>query len=149
MRLTARQLNRATLSRQLLLRRESLGVVDAVHRVVALQAQEPASPYLALWNRLAGFDPADLDRAFADHAIVKATADADHAARGGHAPTTRPSTKRCSGRLRAARLSDRRFTSDRRCRVADADALMPEVLEFAASRGRTPTWRPGSTSGSA
>src|SRR5207247_7818759 len=72
-RLTARQLNRATLGRQLLLRRKRLGVVEAARRVVALQAQEPASPYIALWNRLTDFDPADLDRAFADHAIVKAT----------------------------------------------------------------------------
>ena len=62
--LTARQLNRATLARQLLLRRERLGVVEAVHRVVALQAQEPASPYLALWNRVKGLDPADVDAAF-------------------------------------------------------------------------------------
>lgn len=36
MRLTASGLNRATLARQLLLRREPLGVVDAVRRVVAL-----------------------------------------------------------------------------------------------------------------
>src|SRR6188474_2755738 len=71
--LTPRQLNRATLARQLLLRREPLGVVDAVRRIVAVQAQEAASPYIALWNRVAGFDPADLDAAFADHAVVKAT----------------------------------------------------------------------------
>ncbi len=44
--MTAQALNRATLGRQLLLQRESLGVADAVRRVVALQAQEPASPYL-------------------------------------------------------------------------------------------------------
>ncbi len=36
MRLTARRLNRATLARQLLLRREPLGVAEAVRRVVAL-----------------------------------------------------------------------------------------------------------------
>ena len=42
--LTARGLNRATLARQLLLGRERLGPVEAVHRVMALQAQEPASP---------------------------------------------------------------------------------------------------------
>jgi winged helix DNA-binding protein len=48
-------------------------VVDAVRRVVALQAQAAASPYLALWNRLDRFDPADLDAAFADQAVVKAT----------------------------------------------------------------------------
>lgn len=34
-------------------------MVGAVHRVVALQAQEAASPYLALWNRIADFDPAE------------------------------------------------------------------------------------------
>jgi hypothetical protein len=66
MSLTHRRLNRATLGRQLLLRREPLDVRDGAHRVVALQAQEAASPYLALWNRLAPFDPADLDTAFAD-----------------------------------------------------------------------------------
>ena len=60
----ARGLNRATLARQLLLRRERLRWV-AVHRLLALQAQEPASPYLALWNRVDGFDPADLDKAYA------------------------------------------------------------------------------------
>ena len=71
--LTPRQLNRATLARQLLLEREPLGVVDAVRRIVAVQAQEAASPYIALWNRVAGFDPADLDAAFAEHSVVKAT----------------------------------------------------------------------------
>ena len=73
MSLTARQLNRATLDRQLLLRREPVEVAEAVRRVVALQAQAAASPYLALWNRLADFDPAALDAAFADRAVVKAT----------------------------------------------------------------------------
>ena len=73
MRLTARRLNRATLARQLLLRREPLEVAEAVRRVVALQAQEAASPYLALWNRLAPFDPACLDAAFAGHEVIKAT----------------------------------------------------------------------------
>ena len=56
--ITARELNRATLARQLLLERAALSVADAMWRVVALQAQQPASPYVALWSRLAGFDPA-------------------------------------------------------------------------------------------
>jgi len=73
MTLTAGQLNRATLGRQMLLRRERSGVADAVRRLLALQAQEPASPYLALWNRLADFDPGDLDAAFADRTVVKAS----------------------------------------------------------------------------
>lgn len=73
MALSARGLNRATLARQLLLRRERLAVEDAVHRVVALQAQSPASPYLALWNRVGGFDAGDLDAAYAEYTVVKAS----------------------------------------------------------------------------
>ena len=60
MKLTAGQLNRATLERQRLLRREPLDVVEAVRAVCGLQAQSPASPYLALWNRVAQFDAAQL-----------------------------------------------------------------------------------------
>ena len=71
--LTNRQLNRATLARQMLLRRQRSSVVEAVRRIVAVQAQEPASPYVALWNRVSRFRPADLDAAFAEHAVVKAT----------------------------------------------------------------------------
>jgi len=58
--------------RQGLSSRRPLEVADAVRSVLALQAQEPAAPYLALWNRIDGFDADDLDRAFADGAIVKA-----------------------------------------------------------------------------
>jgi hypothetical protein len=130
MRLTARRLNRATLGRQLLLRREPLDVVDAVRRVVALQAQEAASPYLALWNRLATFDPADLDAAFADHAVVKATLlrVTLHAV---HAQDYPAFHNAMLPSLRASRLGDRRFTTTG-LSVADADALVPHLLEFAA-----------------
>lgn len=72
-RLTVRQLNRATLARQLLLERADLDVVTAAERIAGLQAQEPASPHIGLWTRLAGFEPADLDRALAERAVVKAT----------------------------------------------------------------------------
>ncbi len=130
MALTARQLNRATLARQLLLRRESLSVVEAVHRVVALQAQEPASPYVALWNRLVAFDPADLDRAFADHAVVKATLMriALHAVDAADYPAFHEAMQPS---LRASRLFDRRFTGTG-LTAADADALVEPLLAFAA-----------------
>ena len=59
--------------RQGLSSRRPVGVTDAVRSVLALQAQEPAAPYLALWNRIDDFDPSDLDRALADGAIVKAS----------------------------------------------------------------------------
>ena len=52
--LTQRELNRATLARQLLLDRGQLPVAEAVARLCGLQAQEPAPPYLALWTRLSG-----------------------------------------------------------------------------------------------
>ncbi len=69
--LSARQLNRATLARQLLLERASLDVVSATERIAGLQAQEPASPHIGLWTRLAGFEPGHLDRALAERSVVK------------------------------------------------------------------------------
>jgi hypothetical protein len=134
MSLTARQLNRATLGRQLLLHRERLGVADAVRRIVAVQAQEPASPYLALWNRLVDFDPADLDAAFADRAVVKASLIrlTLHAVHAEHYPAFHNAML---SSLRASRLNDRRFTTSG-LSTADADALLPHLLEFAA-RPRT------------
>lgn len=71
--LSARELNRATLARQLLLGREALGAVEGTRRIVAIQAQHPASPYIALWNRLVDFDPAELDSAFTEGRLVKST----------------------------------------------------------------------------
>jgi hypothetical protein len=134
LRLTARQLNRATLGRQLLLRREPLDVEDAVRRVVALQAQEPASPYIALWNRIAGFDPADLDAAFADRRVVKASLIrlTLHAV---HADDYRAFHTAMLSSLRASRLSDSRYTTSG-LSTADAEALLPHLAKFAA-RPRT------------
>lgn len=128
MRLTARRLNRATLGRQLLLRREPVDVVEAVRRVVALQAQEAASPYVALWNRVAAFDPADLDAAFADHTIVKASLIrlTLHAVVAEDYP---PFHSAMLSSLRASRLFDRRFTTSG-LSTADTDALLPHLVEF-------------------
>lgn len=70
---TPERLTHETMVRQHLAARRSGGVTDAVRSLVALQAQEPAAPYLALWNRVDGFDAADLDRALADGEIVKAS----------------------------------------------------------------------------
>ena len=132
MRLTARRLNRATLARQLLLRREPAEVTEAVRRVVALQAQEAASPYLALWNRLAPFDPAALDAAFAGHEVIKATLMRItlHAVTAADYP---PFHRAMAESLRAARLSDRRYTQTG-LSAADADALIPHLVEFTAER---------------
>jgi len=61
--LTQRELNRATLARQLLLRRVRLPAVRAVEQVAGLQAQLASTPYVGLWTRLEGFRPETLERA--------------------------------------------------------------------------------------
>lgn len=131
MRLTARGLNRASLARQLLLRREPLSVVEAVRRVVALQAQEASSLYLALWNRVSGFDPADFDRALADQDIVKAQLMRItlHAVAAEDYPAFHEAMQVT---LRAARLNDRRFRSEG-VTIEATDALVPDLLAFAAT----------------
>ena len=70
--LTPAELNRATLARQLLLERSTLDPVIATERIGGLQAQEPGSPYVALWSRLVGFEAATLDRAIHERRLVKA-----------------------------------------------------------------------------
>jgi hypothetical protein len=69
--LSQRRLNRATLARQLLLEPSRVGVVRAVEQVGGLQAQEPASPYIGLWARLADFEAADLDAAIQARDVLK------------------------------------------------------------------------------
>ncbi|HEX2220952.1 MAG TPA: winged helix DNA-binding domain-containing protein [Candidatus Limnocylindria bacterium] len=127
-RLTARQLNRATLGRQLLLARRHLDVVDAVRAVCALQAQSAASPYIALWNRVAGFDPAEMDRAFGEHSIVKATLMRItlHAVAADDYPAFH---RAMVYSLRRSRLGDDRFIRAG-LSIADAEALVAQVLAF-------------------
>jgi len=102
--LTLRELNRATLARQLLLERKRLSVVRAVERVACLQAQWPPAPYVGLWSRLEAFRPPALDRALVEQRVVKATlmratlhlvSSSDYptflsAVHGGEAPLLRP-----------------------------------------------------------
>jgi len=69
--LSTRALNRATLDRQLLLRRSALTAFAAVEHLVGLQAQNVKPPYHALAARLEGFTPEDLSRLMADRAVVR------------------------------------------------------------------------------
>jgi len=131
MRLTERRLNRATLARQLLLERQPIPVVDALRRIVAIQAQEPPSPFIALWNRVDGFDPADLDRALAKQQIVKASLMRItlHAVAADDYPAIHEAMQRS---LRGARLNDQRFRSEN-VSIEDVEALVPDLLAFATS----------------
>jgi hypothetical protein len=71
--LTLRELNRALLERQMLLKRKRLGLQEAVERLCALQAQYSLSPYIALWSRLTGFQREQLTRALEEREVVKST----------------------------------------------------------------------------
>ena len=71
--LTLRDLNRATLARQLLLERRKLSPIAGIERLAGMQAQWPPAPYVGLWTRLAGFRRAALERAVKRGAVVKPT----------------------------------------------------------------------------
>jgi hypothetical protein len=71
--LSARELNRAVLARQLLLERSSLPIARAVERVAGLQNQYAPSGYIALWSRLRDFQRESLTRALEQRLVVQGT----------------------------------------------------------------------------
>ena len=72
--LTLRELNRATLARQLLLERKRLSPAAVIERLVGMQAQWPPAPYVGIWTRTTSFRREALERELAKGTIIKATA---------------------------------------------------------------------------
>lgn len=70
--LTLRELNRATLARQMLLGREALPVFDAIRCLVGLQAQVASPPYVGLWTRLESFGPENLTDLLKERRVIRA-----------------------------------------------------------------------------
>lgn len=71
--LTLREINRATLARQLLLERSTMTAPAAIERLVGIQAQLASAPYVGLWTRIKDFKRDDLAGAIESHQVVKAT----------------------------------------------------------------------------
>jgi hypothetical protein len=71
--LSARELNRALLARQLLLERSTLSVPRVLEQVGGIQAQYAPSSYVRLWTNLRRFRMADLDRLLEDRTVVQGT----------------------------------------------------------------------------
>jgi hypothetical protein len=80
--LSQRALNRALLTRQLLVDRQAMpsgggqparaaAVLAVVEHLVGLQAQAPFPPYYGLWSRLEGFRPDDLASLITDRSVVR------------------------------------------------------------------------------
>jgi Winged helix DNA-binding domain len=69
--LTMRQLNRALLARQLLLKRKRVSVRAAIHAAGGLQSQEPRDPFVALWSRIRSFNARHLLDAAGNKEIVR------------------------------------------------------------------------------
>jgi hypothetical protein len=71
--LSTRQLNRATLARQMLLERSDMSVTNAVRFLGGLQAQQSNDPYIGLWSRLNGFTHQELTALIVDKTLARAT----------------------------------------------------------------------------
>ncbi|MFK9091691.1 winged helix DNA-binding domain-containing protein [Bacillus salipaludis] len=69
--ISTRALNRALLARQMLLTREQLPVLNAVERLVGMQAQDPNAPYFGLFARLEQFLPEELSQLIQDRKVVR------------------------------------------------------------------------------
>jgi winged helix DNA-binding protein len=117
--LTLRELNRATLARQLLLRRKSLPPPAMIEHLVGMQAQWPSAPYVGIWTRAANFEHETLERELASGRIVKATV---------MRQTLHLVTRRDYGVLRAA-MSETNFPWE----SALAKRMSPSVRELAAT----------------
>jgi hypothetical protein len=123
--LTLRELNRATLARQVLLERKRLSPRAVIERLVGMQAQWPPAPYVGIWTRTPSFRRQALERELASGRVVKATA---------MRQTLHLVTPRDYGLVRAA-MSETNFPWE----MEPAKSLAPSVRALAANGPVTTT----------
>jgi hypothetical protein len=70
--LSTRVLNRTLLARQHLLERVAMPALAMIEHLAGMQAQEPKDPYVALWSRIDGFAPAELESLLLERRAVRA-----------------------------------------------------------------------------
>lgn len=117
--LSQRELNRATLARQLLLERKKLSPSAVIERLVGMQAQWPAAPYVGIWTRATDFVPEALERELRRGTVLKATV---------MRQTLHLVTRRDYGIFRAA-MSENNFPWE----TALAKKLAPGIRKLAGS----------------
>ena len=71
--ISLRELNRATLARQLLLERAAISPTAAVEQLIGMQAQEARPPFIGLWSRLQNARREAVIQAINDRDLVRAT----------------------------------------------------------------------------
>ena len=123
--LTLRELNRATLARQVLLERKRLSPRAVIERLVGMQAQWPPAPYVGVWTRTPSFRRQALERELASGRVIKATFIRQ---------TLHLATPRDYGLLRAA-TSETNFPWE----MEPAKSLAPSVRALAANGPVTTT----------
>ena len=138
--LTARQLNRATLARQLLLERQRLDVVEAVRRIgraPGAGGRPPRTSRSGTGSRTSTrptWTPPSPTRPIVKAQLMRITL---HAVAADDYPAFHEAMQPT---LRGARLYDRRFKGEG-VSIADTEALVPDLLEFTASPRTEPRGR--------
>jgi hypothetical protein len=115
--LSLRELNRATLARQLLLERKALSATKVIERLVGMQAQSPQAPYIGIWARTTSFRRRSLEREIGRGAVLRATA---------MRQTLHLVTRRDYGLIRSA-MSATNFPWE----SSEAKRFAPAIREFA------------------